>query len=65
MRAINQLIQDGLCWEDAQPLADPSSKKNVMANGDDDGKVFWFPSIMDSAASKKQAAEDLALINNN
>ena len=66
-RCIDQLVKEGLAWVDGQGLADSSSSKNVFANnGEDDGKVYWFPSIMDikQGAGGVQEAEDLKLINN-
>jgi hypothetical protein len=32
-------------------------------NHDDDGKVYWFPSIMDAKMGNNQEVEDLKLIN--
>ena len=66
-RCMDQLVKEGLAWVDDQELADTASSKNVYANkGDDDGKVYWFPSIMDSkqGGSGVQEAEALKLINN-
>ena len=66
-RCIDQLVKEGLAWVDGQGLADSSSSKNVFANnGEDDGKVYWFPSIMDikQGPGGVQEAEDLKLINN-
>ena len=48
---------------DEQPLLNNQSKVGVYTTGDDDGKVYWFPSIMESGqSSKKDEAENLALI---
>ena len=63
-RCIDQLIKEGLAWVDEQSLADSGSNKNVYANNsDDDGKVYWFPSIMEVKMGTSQEAEDLKLIN--
>lgn len=45
--AIEQLLQDGLGWEDDEPLLNPGSnigKKTKDVN--DGGKAYWFPTLM-------------------
>lgn len=42
------MIKEGLAWQDDQPLADSKSDKGVYAKGaEDEGRVYWFPSIME------------------
>ena len=45
------MIKEGLAWIDSQPLADEKSTVGVYAKAGDEGKVYWFPSIMEK---KKQ-----------
>ena len=48
-------------WVDDEPRADTSSQHGVYARDkDDEGKVYWFPSIMEK--SKSAEAEDLAIL---
>lgn len=57
------MIIEGLVWIDDEPRADSTSTHGLYAKDmDDDGKVYWFPSIMDK--SKSEQAEDLAIIGN-
>lgn len=47
MKSINQMIQDGLCWEDDEPLYDHTTRVGVFTKSTEDkGKVFWFPTLM-------------------
>lgn len=49
--AIDQLLLEGLGWEDEQPLMNSQSRTGVYATDKDDfGLVYWFPSIMKSDA---------------
>ena len=56
------MIKEGLAWIDSQPLADEKSTVGVYAKAGDEGKVYWFPSIMEK---KKQDDQDLVLISAN
>ena len=58
------MILEGLAWVDEQPLADSGNNKGVYdAKGlQDDGKAYWFPSIMDMQGWVKVDNEDLALL---
>eukprot|EP00347_Sterkiella_histriomuscorum_P007180 403349953 len=66
-RAIDQLIKEGLCWVDEQPLLDGQSSKGVYANyrmDQDQGKCYWFPTLMaHQEKMNKEIGEDLSLIN--
>ncbi|CDW85543.1 vacuolar-sorting protein snf8 [Stylonychia lemnae] len=62
-RAIDQLIKEGLAWVDEQSLQDNNASKGVFAkNAEDQGKCYWFPSLMENKQKNKEEAEDLALI---
>ena len=50
MTAIDQLLLDGLGWEDEQPLLDSGSNSGVYGAG----IVYWFPTLM-----KDQLQEDV------
>lgn len=50
-----------MAWIDEQPLFNTQSNNGVYAHGDDNGKMYWFPSIMDQS-SKKEDADNIALI---
>ena len=42
--AVEQLLMEGMAWEDEQPLLDENSKQGVYANGT--GVVYWIPTLM-------------------
>ena len=46
MTAIDQMLMEGLCWEDEQPLLDESSSKGVYSKPGDNQMVYWFPTLM-------------------
>ena len=57
------MVREGMAWvDDMANIADKSSGKGVQAGKEDEGKIYWFPSIMEKG--KEEEKEDLALINN-
>ena len=45
--AIDQLLMEGMGWEDSQPLLELSSSKGVFTTDPRDlGMVYWFPTLM-------------------
>ena len=62
--AINQLLQDGLGWEDDESFLDAqSSVGRYTKDPQDQGLVYWFPTLMkDESGGKSQMDQDENLI---
>ena len=46
-KSIDELLMNGLGWEDEQPLFDENNSTNVLAKGHEDANmVYWFPQLM-------------------
>lgn len=51
--AINQLLQDGLGWEDDEPFLDAQSPVGKYTKDiSDNGMVYWFPTLMKQREDK-------------
>ena len=61
LTAIDTMLQDGLGWEDHEPFLNTgSSVGKYTKHLDDDGKVYWFPTLMkESAQAIEVDDEDL------
>ena len=45
--AIDQLLMEGLAWEDDHSLHNPGSTTGVYTKGPEDkGMCYWFPTLM-------------------
>jgi len=61
LKSVNFLLQEGMVWEDRQPLCNVASQTGRFAADGDDGVCYWFPSVMQGGAQITESMDSAVL----